>query len=446
MRNSLTRLFAETENPVFALDPGRVVVYCNSALARWLEVEPEQILGQRCSYHSRGAHEPQAAALAAVAAPPEAFLGATTAGIAQRTTSTGGSQRRAVRYSTLRYQDESWLLGVLDASDLADDAPIVESLESPAELHRRLQALRGQILRRYQFDRVLGDSPQARRIREQIRIAVESRARTLVVGPPGSGREHLARAIHGSGGAESGPRLLPLVCPLLDAELLEAAIDAFLRQEGIGTTRAAEATILLLDADLLPSETQETLLQLAQSVRRPFRTLATARVPLPQLAAEGTYRADLAAWLSPLVIELPPLAARRSDLPLLAQWALEEHNAAHPRQFSGFHPEALEALAAYSWPDNLDELVVLVAAACRQAAGPLIQRSDLPEILRQSAEPLRPERSDEPIELDRLLEDVEREMLRRALRRSKGNKAEAARWLRMPRARLLRRLEQLGLE
>jgi DNA-binding NtrC family response regulator len=331
---------------------------------------------------------------------------------------------------------------VIDATDLAaDDA--VESGEPPSqELHRELLALRAQIRRRYRCDRLLGDSPAARRIREQVRIAVESRARACIVGPSGSGREHLARTIHG--GAQDGEHqpLLPLACSLLDTELLEAALLAFVRQSAKAD---APPTVLLLDADQLTAECQESLVRMLVDGKRVVRTLATARNSLLQLAAEGTFRADLAAWLSPLVIELPALAARRQDLPVLAQLALEDFNALGEQQLSGFQPDALDALVAYAWPGNIDELHAVVIEACRKSAGAMVTSGDLPEAIRRSTEPSRPGRAEEPIELDKLLEDVEREVISRALRLSKGNKAQAARMLGVPRVRLLRRIEQLGI-
>ena len=112
--------------------------------------------------------------------------------------------------------------------------------------------------------------------------------------------------------------------------------------------------------------------QLAEFLaRRPatWRLIATAAVPLGELARRGNFRADLAALLSTITIELPPLAQRRDDLPLLAQLFLEEHNAAGPRQIGDFSPAALDRLDAYAWPGNLDELAQVVAEAYAGRAG-----------------------------------------------------------------------------
>jgi DNA-binding NtrC family response regulator len=159
------------------------------------------------------------------------------------------------------------------------------------------------------------------------------------------------------------------------------------------------------------------------------------------------FRADLAAMLSTIVISLPPLAQRRGDLPLLAQLFLEDCNAAGGRQIGGFSQAALDRLDAFPWPGNLDELAQAVAEAHRKAAGPEIGVDDLPEKLRAAAQAAaQPRRVDETIVLDEYLGRVERELIRRALTRAKGNKARAARLLGMTRPRLYRRMVQLGLE
>ena len=144
---------------------------------------------------------------------------------------------------------------------------------------------------------------------------------------------------------------------------------------------------------------------------------------------------------------MPPLAQRREDLPLLAQLFLEELNARGGKQVGGFTPEALDRLDAYPWPGNLDELAQVVAEAHERAGGPEIARgrsarADPPGGRRGGASAPH----EETIVLDEFLAAIERELIRRALARAKGNKAKAARLLGMTRPRLYRRMVQLGLE
>jgi DNA-binding NtrC family response regulator len=175
--------------------------------------------------------------------------------------------------------------------------------------------------------------------------------------------------------------------------------------------------------------------------------MATAAEPLIDLARRGNFNAELAAMLSTITIELPSLAQRRDDLPLLAQLFLEERNAAGSHQVGGFSQAALDRLDAYAWPGNLDELSEVVAEAHRRAAGSYVEVKDLPDRLHLVAQAAaQPRRAEETIVLDEYLGRVERELIRRALARAKGNKARAARLLGVTRPRLYRRMLQLGLE
>jgi DNA-binding NtrC family response regulator len=186
--------------------------------------------------------------------------------------------------------------------------------------------------------------------------------------------------------------------------------------------------------------------QLARNALR-ARIIATSDTALVDIAAQGQFRADLAARLSTIEIHLPPLAERREDVPLLAQMFLEELNAEGERQLQGFTPETLDRLAAYSWPGNIDELAAMVREAHGTAEGRLITPRDLPQrIYLTVAADSRPRRKEESINLDTFLAEIELELIQRALRRAKGNKTRAAKLLGLTRPRLYRRMVQLGLE
>jgi DNA-binding NtrC family response regulator len=164
------------------------------------------------------------------------------------------------------------------------------------------------------------------------------------------------------------------------------------------------------------------------------------------LAAKGKFRRDLAYELSTLTIKLPRLASRREDIPLLAQHFLEEANAASDRQLSGFQPAAIELLTSLAWPGNIDELAGAVRAACAKATGPCVMLADLPDWVHLAHDAAaQPPRDDEPIQLDAFLAEIEKELLARALKKTRGNKSKAAALLGLSRPRLLRRLAQLGL-
>ena len=280
------------------------------------------------------------------------------------------------------------------------------------------------------------------------------------MGPAGSGRQHLAAAIHYAGvsspplaasqaaevvGQLAGPGVLAVGLPVAGRRLHRRGAG------GRGPRRSAcsldaTGTLLLHRVDELPAKVQLQLVDLLARRLAQWRLIATAATPLGDLA-QRAFQAELAAQLSTITIELPPLSARRDNLPLLAQLFLEERNAAGPRQIGGFSqrrstastPTAGRATST-SWPPWWPR-------HRRERAGRQIGEEDLPERLRLAAQAAaHPRRAEETIVLDEYIGRVERELIRRALARSNGNKARAARLLGVTRPRLYRRMVLLGLE
>lgn len=439
----LSRLLASAPQPIYALDAERTVVYANPACQAWTGQTADELLGRRCDYQSGYRGDGAVAVVHGLCPPPEAFRGALHAiQVAARDDAGAWRTRWADCLPLGAATSESG--GVLVIVRAADDAgpPTMAAAVADQRLHRRLRDVLRAAFEGLGVPPLIGVSPASARVREQVELGGAVDARVLVVGPPGSGRETIARAIHARR-AQSAP-LAPLDCSLLDAGLLESTIVSF-------TISCAElrlerpAALLLLDVDRLSADAQHTLAGIiADADTFNIRTLATARQPLVDLAARDQFRADLAFALSTLVIRVPPLAARVSDVPLLAQFFLERFNASGGKQLSGFSADASDQLVAHAWPGNGDELADVVRQACVNAAGPVIQRTDLPDRLVVGAG-TRPAQVDERIVLPEFLAEIEKELLQRALRRTKGDKAKAARLLGVSRASLLRRIQQFGL-
>lgn len=441
------------------LDEELTIVFLNRAAQEWLGVE-ESLVGRRCAYHSG----PQAAGLDAVAAglcpPPQVLSGRSATAIVSRVAEDGRRIERKAKFLPIGFDAES-VLGIIAILDMADQpttsvgdecceaSTTVEPTSS--DLHEHIRRFREEAAVRYRADRLIGQGPAMRLARRQVELAAACHDSVLVVGPTGSGREHLAAAIHyGEQQVDASHAVLrtlaPLDCSLLAGDLVEA-VRAAIAREKLLSDSSATGTLLFHRIDELSIEVQAELAGLL--IRKPvsWRLIATATQPLIELARRGAFREDLAMALSTIVVELPSLAQRRDDLPLLAQLFLEERNAAGARQIGGFTPAALDLLDGHAWPNNLDELAQVVAESHQRAGGREIDVADLPDRIRLVAQAsVHARRPEETIAVDEYLGRVERELIRRALARAKGNKAKAARLLGLTRPRLYRRMVQLGLE
>jgi transcriptional regulator with PAS, ATPase and Fis domain len=433
---SLAALLDQSPALVALLDHKRRLIYASVACGQWLGVEEQQLLGRTANYSSEPQRDPLDAALARLAPPPEAFAGKSSEAVLP---AVGQIRSLRARFLPLPLDDNMFAVLVVARDDISE-----ASGGLPTDWHAALARLRAQQPTTLQTERLAGEHPLMRRLRDQVQLASRSQARVVVVGPRGSGTLEIATLVHSLGGGRA-EALAPLRGSLQDAETLQAAIRALSRQRGKQPGERAPA-ILLTDVHLLPDAAQQELLGFLQLPGFELRIIATSRAPLAALAKKGKFSPELATLLATLELRVPPLKERAEDVPLLAQLFVERFNAQGGSQFRGLVPEAIEQLVAYDWPENIDELATMIADTCERAAGPWIVASDLPERLGANWQELaRPRPINETIDLDAFLAEVEKELMTRALARAKGNKSEAARLLGVSRPRLLRRLVQLKL-
>lgn len=462
----LTKLLDGLDDPTYVVDDRRRIVFINKACAAWTGRTVDELLGRECRYRTQVAEpgtseiDPAAATADALCPPPSSLAGFRSAGEIVLPAAVGATPlARRGEFIPLGVTPVGaaavlvWLPTTEIAERLVDDDRRGE--QESQRLHALTAKVRRDFATRYAPARLLGVSPAIERVRRQIALAAASEASVLVVGPAGVGKGHVARTIHAARSAaghdSESAALAPLDAPTLNAELLQAAIRNLARSS---TSQATAATnmrrrgcLLLQNVERMPTDAQVELAGFLRLGDFPLRLIATSDEPLAAAVADGRFRADLAAWLSTLVIELPALAARPEDLPSLAQHFVEAANASGDKQLGGCTSDALDLLAQYAWPGNVAELAEMIAAACATAEGPLVAARDLPRRLHLAADAERyAARPDETIVLDEYLAEIEKELLRRALQRAKGNKTRAARLVGLTRPRFYRRLVQLGLE
>lgn len=448
--NALSRLLEESPFAVCVFDPQRTIVYCNTACGELVGYDPNLLLGQQVAYRAPDDDSPSEVVVS-LCPPPEAFDGQS---LVREMTIAGRSDRPVVVQGEFVAfgADNSECPGVLavfspvdwdrSARDIGDDIDL-----DAVGLHQRLAELRQTVLGdSFRLDELVGSSAAIERVRQQVRVASQARTRVVVRGPVGSGRELVARSIHQQIMPQNtGPPLVPVYCPITDAELLQAAIRALLR-ETEGVTDLIP-TLLLLEVDQLLPEAQHELAGFLELPGFRLLTVATTEESLFAKAGRDEFSEELAHALCILEIQLPSLADRRQDIPLLCQHFVEVFNATSAHQLSGMTPQALDELTGYEWPENVDELAETVLQAARNAAGPMIGVRDLPDRIRWASDvQLHPRREPQPVVLDQLLAEIERDLIGRALKDAKGNKTKAAQLLGVTRARLHRRLEHFRIE
>jgi DNA-binding NtrC family response regulator len=322
-----------------------------------------------------------------------------------------------------------------------------------ARLRREVGQLRG-------FGELIGESAAMQVIYRLIDAVKENKSTVLVSGESGTGKELVARTIHERGPLAQHPFVVincaGLSETLLDSQLFGHRRGAFTGavHDHDGVFRAAQGGTLFLDevseipvalqAKFLRAVQEREVTPLGSSLPVPVdvRLIAATNRDLPAEVRVGHFRQDLFYRLNVVHIELPPLRTRPADVPQLIDHFLERFSRQYQVATKRIAPEALERLIAYAWPGNIRELQNSIERAFALSHADTITVDDLPATVTGW------ERPDEVhLDLSEVprLEDAERQVIAAALRKSAGNKNEAARLLGIDRQRLYRKIEKYHL-
>jgi DNA-binding NtrC family response regulator len=334
----------------------------------------------------------------------------------------------------------------------------VSSLLADAELRNKTLKLDQELLQACQFEGIVSRSPSMLDVFTTIRRAAPHFRTALISGATGTGKELVARALHRIGPASKGQFVVcncsTLVESLAESELFGYVKGAFTgaTQDRPGLFEAANGGVIFLDeiGELSPG-TQARLLRVVQDhqIRRvgssvtrevDVRVVAATNRNLRAMVNEGQFREDLYYRLVVVEINLPALASRREDLPLLQRHFIEKYSTEYHKPIAGLTRRAQARMATYSWPGNIRELENVIGNACMMANGKFIDIHDLPERLRSGVEHSP---SDESL---LSLDEVQRRHVMRVLERVGGNKARAAEVLGVGRATIYQLLSRMRLE
>ncbi|MFL6196364.1 MAG: sigma 54-interacting transcriptional regulator [Thermoanaerobaculia bacterium] len=312
---------------------------------------------------------------------------------------------------------------------------------------------------------VTGESQAMKQVVEQLRNAVDPPVHVLLVGEPGVGKDLLARSLHLSGPRRHGPFIMATCIGAkpqqIEADLFGAEVPgkgAPVKREG-KLLLAHGGTLFLDEIEQLPMEIQARLVRFLRSGQvepagsneaHPVdvRLVVGGRAPLDSVVARDLFRVDLAYRLSQFMIEVPPLRERREDLPLLIQSYINRFCHETGKRMQGITVKAMSSLLSYDYPGNLAELENIARQLVYMAPmGRPVDVNLLPERVRNGtlAATTRVDSASD-LELDRLVSGAEQVAIREALRRTNGNKSQAARLLGLSRNGLAIKIERYGLK
>jgi PAS domain S-box-containing protein len=345
----------------------------------------------------------------------------------------------------------------ISTSVLRDDSgKIVGGVESFRDLSQ-IEELRKEIYRTYTFEDIVSKNHLVLALFDILPNIAESESSVLIQGPSGSGKELFARAIHNLSRRRNGP-FVAVNCGALPDTLLESELFGYVQgaftdahKDKAGRFESARGgTIFLDEVDSLAQATQVKLLRVLQEkefqplgataeVKADVRVIAATKEDLGRLVADRAFRDDLYFRLNVVKLELPALASRRDDIPLLVHHFIEKFNRIMDRTITGVADDVMRILMQYPFPGNVRELENIIEHAFVMCRNETIQLNHIPPELQHFRIPSSLPHSKTPIE------DSERQAIVEALRQHNGNKVEAAKTLHLHRTSLWRKMKKYGL-
>jgi transcriptional regulator with PAS, ATPase and Fis domain len=309
-----------------------------------------------------------------------------------------------------------------------------------------------------QAQEIIGQSPNMVKVYETINRVAETDANVLILGENGTGKELIARELHRksrrSGEAFVSVDLGAISETLFESELFGHMKGSFTdaKEDRAGRFEVASGGTIFLDeignlslplqAKLLTVLQSRTVTRVGSNKPKPIdvRLISATNMPLYDMVKSKTFRQDLVYRLNTIEVHLPPLRERLDDIVPLAEHYLQLYRKKYNRNVSSLSPALVKRMQKYNWPGNVRELQHAIERAVIMAQSPVLQPEDFF---------FGPGR--EPAEEDNLtngsmhIDEVEKMLIRKALKKYNGNITEAAEELGLTRSSLYRRLEKYGL-
>ncbi len=330
------------------------------------------------------------------------------------------------------------------------------------------RVLRKELVKEYSFQNMIGDSAAMHVIYDLIRRVSQTPTNVLITGESGTGKEVVAKAIHYNGPLKDKP-FVTINCGAIPENLMES--EMFGHKKGsftgayadkAGLFEVADSGSLFLDeVGDLPISIQVKLLRALQEkiIRRvgatedmkvEVRIIAATNRNLEDMVAKGTFRQDLYYRLNVIHIKTPSLRERRDDIPLLAAFFLKKYNERLNKNINGISTEAMDILKKYDYPGNVRELENLVERTVALEGGATILPESLPPMVntpngRKMASSNEIEIGQEGVDLDKVVGQIEKELLIKAIHAAGGVKKKAAKLLHISFRSMRYRIEKYNL-
>ena len=372
-------------------------------------------------------------------------------------------------YGTIDTAIEAMKLGAFDyiSKPFKPDEIILtlRKAEERERLRKENEFLRKEIKKEYSFENIVSKNEKMQKIFEVIKKVAQYKSTVLITGESGTGKELVARALHYNSDRSQKP-FVPVNCGAIPENLLESELfghakgaftDAIRTKKGL-FEEADGGTLFLDEIGELPLPLQVKLLRVLQEgeIRRvgeskpiqiDVRIVAATVKDLVKEANEGRFRDDLFYRLNVLPVHIPPLRERKEDIPLLVNHFINVHNQSLNKTVAGIEPKALEALMNYKWYGNVRELENTIERAIVLTDGVNIGPENLPhEIQNFEDKEQLPSLAEEEYSIKKTSKILERNLIQKALKQTKGNHTHAARLLEISHRALLYKIKEYGVE
>lgn len=330
------------------------------------------------------------------------------------------------------------------------------------------RTLKRELNKEYSFQNLIGNSEPMHRIFDMIKIVSQATTNVLVTGESGTGKEMIAKAIHYNGPFLEKP-FVPINCGAIPESLMES--EMFGHKKGSFTGAVADkaglfevvdgGTLFLDEVGELPPSIQVKLLRAIQErvIRRvgaiedtpvDVRLIAATNRNLQEMVDEGTFREDLYYRLNVININSPSLKERREDIPLLAQYFLKKYNSRLEKDIKEISVEAMNILKNYKYPGNVRELENIIERTVALEGGATIVPESLPPLIstpdgEKMVSSYEIEVTDKGVDLDKIIGQIEKELLIKAIHSSGGIRKRAAKLLNISFRSMRYRIEKYNL-